>query len=37
MRSSYSDYFEKQKATYTLQYTQGFFKERYPVLWYFEP
>jgi len=33
MRSPYSDYFEKQKTTYTLQYTQVFFKEnvRYPV------
>jgi len=27
MRSPYSDYFEKQKTTYTLQYTQGFLRK----------
>jgi len=27
MRPPYSDYFEKQKTTYTLQYTQVFFRK----------
>jgi len=27
MRSPYSDYFEKQKTTYTLQYTQFFLRK----------